>query len=1035
MSIKVRNGLLRSPGGVQSLEAMLYTIDYINNHGIIPGVKIGAYILDDCDKDTYGLEQAVDFIKGSISNIDDVDITGACADGEVHGGIKHRVIAGVVGAASSVTSIQVANLLRLFKIPQVSYFSTSPELSNKQRFEYFSRTIPSDKHQVKAMVEIVKQFGWRYVSIVYEESNYGIKAFEELERLLPENEICIAAKEKLVKDSGVAGEDSYERIVDKLVAGKAKGVIIYGSDQEVKELMRAVRKRNETGSFAWIGSDGWSARTLVSDGNEKEVEGTLSVQPKANAVKGFDEYFLNLNVRSNIRNPWFIEFWENHWQCKYPNSSKTPYNRDFNKSCTGYEKLTAENTNIEAQLQYVSDAVMAFAYALKDMHKSLCGGNSGLCEKMNPVDGTELLEYLRKAKFQGLSEDYFHFDEFGDGPARYNIIHFRRREDSGTFHWTKVGDYNEGVLALNMSGVRFSHGSATPPTSICSKPCGLGEATRYVGGDKCCWSCLKCVNDQIRNPLDEQECFACPMGTFPNAENTVCVPIKEEYLRYSDGWAIGAMTFAAVGCILTAAVFGVFVAHNDTPVVRASGRELSYVILTALFFCYALTFLFIVRPNDWICGVQQFMTGFVFTVVYAALLTKTNRIARIFQAGKKSARRPSFISPRSQLVICSMMVSIQVLINVVWMLLQPPRAKYYYPSRHDNFLVCEAYINHSYAVAFWYPLLIICVCTVYAVLTRKIPEAFNESKYIGFTMYTTCIIWLAFVPIYFSTGTQVALRVTSMTVAISLSAYVMIACLFGPKLYIILFHPERNVRQSMMAPATRYSTIASTAAAAGGGPASLNASALGGSGAITPIQMTALKHNHFENSTKSNLAMAHGAQQQPPPVKVDSSTQCEDGGKGQQKNAKSMDTRRPSVLQTTISTQTEDLCSSRSNSGRAGPDLGVDENQDLNLPSTERKTHKLCNHGHDQENFSTSEVATTTDSTLRSPTSSVDVALMHPHRHHHEPQPQRPQRISFRKEGQPPTPNQQNRSNRNTVLGDSKSVTIIVAKDSGDVLL
>lgn len=86
----------------------------------------------------------------------------------------------------------------------------------------------------------------------------------------------------------------------------ALGVIVYGSDQEVKELMRAVRKRNETGSFAWIGSDGWSARTLVSDGNEREVEGTLSVQPKANPVKGFDKYFLNLNVRNNTRNPWFI---------------------------------------------------------------------------------------------------------------------------------------------------------------------------------------------------------------------------------------------------------------------------------------------------------------------------------------------------------------------------------------------------------------------------------------------------------------------------------------------------------------------------------------------------------------------------------------------------------------------------------------------------------------------------------------------------------------------------------------------------------
>lgn len=70
--------------------------------------------------------------------------------------------------------------------------------------------------------------------------------------------------------------------------------------------MRAVRKRNETGSFAWIGSDGWSARTLVSNGYEREVEGTLSVQPKANPVKGFDKYFLDLNVRNNTRNPWFI---------------------------------------------------------------------------------------------------------------------------------------------------------------------------------------------------------------------------------------------------------------------------------------------------------------------------------------------------------------------------------------------------------------------------------------------------------------------------------------------------------------------------------------------------------------------------------------------------------------------------------------------------------------------------------------------------------------------------------------------------------
>ena len=35
------------------------------------------------------------------------------------------------------------------------------------------------------------------------------------------------------------------------------------------------------------------------------MEGTLSVQPQANPVKGFQEYFLNLTVENNKRNPWF----------------------------------------------------------------------------------------------------------------------------------------------------------------------------------------------------------------------------------------------------------------------------------------------------------------------------------------------------------------------------------------------------------------------------------------------------------------------------------------------------------------------------------------------------------------------------------------------------------------------------------------------------------------------------------------------------------------------------------------------------------
>ena len=62
------------------------------------------------------------------------------------------------------------------------------------------------------------------------------------------------------------------------------------------------------------------------------------------------------------------------------------------------------------------------------MHQDLCGGKPGLCEAMRPTKGSELLKYLRNVKFMGLTGDEFNFDRNGDGPARYNIIHFKQIE-------------------------------------------------------------------------------------------------------------------------------------------------------------------------------------------------------------------------------------------------------------------------------------------------------------------------------------------------------------------------------------------------------------------------------------------------------------------------------------------------------------------------------------------------------------------------------------------------------------------------------
>ena len=82
-----------------------------------------------------------------------------------------------------------------------------------------------------------------------------------------------------------------------------------------------------------------------------------------------------------------------------------------------------------------------------------------------------------------------------------------------------------------------------------------------------------------------------------------------------------------------------------------------------------------------------------FSIVYGALLTKTNRISRIFHSASHSARRPSYISPRSQLIITSVLVSVQFGATLMWVLAAFPAAERVYPQRDEVILKCN--VNDS----------------------------------------------------------------------------------------------------------------------------------------------------------------------------------------------------------------------------------------------------------------------------------------------------------------------------------------------------
>ena len=61
-----------------------------------------------------------------------------------------------------------------------------------------------------------------------------------------------------------------------------------------------------------------------------------------------------------------------------------------------------------------------------------------------------------------------------------------------------------------------------------------------------------------------------------------CDDIFVEYISWGDAEAVVTILFSVMGLIATFLTCHIFIRHNDTPVVKASTRELSYLILAGM---------------------------------------------------------------------------------------------------------------------------------------------------------------------------------------------------------------------------------------------------------------------------------------------------------------------------------------------------------------------------------------------------------------------------------------------------------------------
>ncbi len=375
------------------------------------------------------------------------------------------------------------------------------------------------------------------------------------------------------------------------------------------------------------------------------------------------------------------------------------------------------------------------------------------------INFSPLSRTLSQAPFSPAgSENQVKFDAYGDGIGRYNIFNYQRVPGSDKFTYIQVGEWAES-LSLNEGLIGWPRG-ADVPTSQCSDPCAPNEMKKMQAGEYCCWICTPC--EPYEYLLDEFTCMPCAPGQWPSPDLTGCYDLPEDYIMWEDAWAIGPISIACVGFICTLMVFVVFIRHNDTPLVKASGRELCYILLLGVFMSYVMTFIFIAKPSPIVCTLRRLGLGTSFAVCYSALLTKTNRIARIFSGVKEGgAQRPRFISPSSQVFICLSLISVQLLLVSVWLLVEVPGTRRFtMPEKRQTVILKCNVRDSSMLLSLSYDVVLVVLCTVYAFKTRKCPENFNEAKFIGFTMYTTCIIWLAFLPIFYVTSSDYRVRLS-----------------------------------------------------------------------------------------------------------------------------------------------------------------------------------------------------------------------------------------------------------------------------------